>query len=144
MNQKRPQYIKAKENTSHKIKKLEAAKKSLQNAQKHYKKRKGDMDELEKEMLSVEKARQEFEERMEEESQSQGRDLTLEENQVSSGSADGEDGEVAGLTWTDRSSVSSFPVSNTGEEIPPVERRSQQESCYSGPGAGEVQSRPES
>lgn len=83
MNQKRPQYIKAKENTSHKIKKLEAAKKSLQNAQKHYKKRKGDMDELEKEMLSVEKARQEFEERMEEESQSQGRDLTLEENQVS-------------------------------------------------------------
>lgn len=29
-------------------------------------------------------ARQEFEERMEEESQSQGRDLTLEENQVSS------------------------------------------------------------
>lgn len=84
LNQKRPQYIKAKENTSHKIKKLEAAKKSLQNAQKHYKKRKGDMDELEKEMLSVEKARQEFEERMEEESQSQGRDLTLEENQVSS------------------------------------------------------------
>uniref|UniRef100_A0A452UY50 Structural maintenance of chromosomes protein 1A n=1 Tax=Ursus maritimus TaxID=29073 RepID=A0A452UY50_URSMA len=70
LNQKRPQYIKAKENTSHKIKKLEAAKKSLQNAQKHYKKRKGDMDELEKEMLSVEKARQEFEERMEEESQS--------------------------------------------------------------------------
>jgi len=54
----------------------------LQNAQKQYKKRKGDMDELEKEMVSVEKARQEFEERMEEESQSQGRDLTLEENQV--------------------------------------------------------------
>lgn len=82
LNQKRPQYIKAKENTSHKIKKLEAAKKSLQNAQKQYKKRKGDMDELEKEVQSVEKAKQEFEERMEEESQSQGRDLTLEENQV--------------------------------------------------------------
>ncbi|XP_063792659.1 structural maintenance of chromosomes protein 1A isoform X2 [Pseudophryne corroboree] len=82
LNQKRPQYIKAKENTSHKIKKLETAKKSLQNAQKQYKKRKGDMDELEKEVQSVEKARQEFEERMEEESQSQGRDLTLEENQV--------------------------------------------------------------
>lgn len=61
---------------------MEAAKKSLQNAQKQYKKRKADMDELEKEMVSVEKARQEFEERMEEESQSQGRDLTLEENQV--------------------------------------------------------------
>lgn len=83
LNQKRPQYIKAKENTSHKIKKLEAARKSLQNAQKMYKKRKGDMDELDKEMQAVELAKQEFEERMEEEAQSQGQDLTLEENQVS-------------------------------------------------------------
>uniref|UniRef100_R7VSP1 Structural maintenance of chromosomes protein 1A n=1 Tax=Columba livia TaxID=8932 RepID=R7VSP1_COLLI len=82
LNQKRPQYIKAKENTSHKIKKLEAARKALQNAQKQHKKRQGDMDELERDMGAVEKARQEFEERMEEESQSQGRDLTLEENQV--------------------------------------------------------------
>lgn len=82
LNQKRPQYIKAKENTSHKIKKLEAAKKSQQNAQKLYKKRKADMDELDKEMKAVELAKQEFEERMEEEAQSQGQDLTLEENQV--------------------------------------------------------------
>uniref|UniRef100_A0A669EXI0 Structural maintenance of chromosomes protein 1A n=1 Tax=Oreochromis niloticus TaxID=8128 RepID=A0A669EXI0_ORENI len=81
LNQKRPQYIKAKENTSHKIKKLEAARKSLQNAQKMYKKRKADMDELDKEMRAVELAKQEFEERMEEEAQSQGQDLTLEENQ---------------------------------------------------------------
>ena len=101
---------------------MEAAKKSLQNAQKHYKKRKGDMDELEKEMLSVEKARQEFEERMEEESQSQGRDLTLEENQVSSeGCGDGQiDCEA------DRTDLV-IPVPDTGEEISPVERRSQQE-----------------
>ncbi|KAJ8265455.1 hypothetical protein COCON_G00145540 [Conger conger] len=82
LNQKRPQYIKAKENTSHKIKKLEAARKSLQGAQKTYKKRKADMEELEKEQGAVENARQEFEERMEEEAQSQGQDLTLEENQV--------------------------------------------------------------
>uniref|UniRef100_A0A8C6NNV7 Structural maintenance of chromosomes protein n=1 Tax=Nothobranchius furzeri TaxID=105023 RepID=A0A8C6NNV7_NOTFU len=82
LNQKRPQYIKAKENTSHKIKKLEAARKSLQNAQKMYKKRKADMDELDKEMRAVELAKQDFEERMEEEAQSQGQDLTLEENQV--------------------------------------------------------------
>lgn len=82
LNQKRPQYIKAKENTAHKIKKLEAARKSLQNAQKMYKKRKADMDELDKEMRAVELAKQEFEERMEEEAQSQGQDLTLEENQV--------------------------------------------------------------
>uniref|UniRef100_A0A8B9HUX9 Structural maintenance of chromosomes protein 1A n=1 Tax=Astyanax mexicanus TaxID=7994 RepID=A0A8B9HUX9_ASTMX len=82
LNQKRPLYIKAKENTSHKIKKLEAARKSLQNAQKMYKKRKADMDELDREQGAVETARQEFEERMEEEAQSQGQDLTLEENQV--------------------------------------------------------------
>ncbi|XP_059383144.1 structural maintenance of chromosomes 1A, like [Carassius carassius] len=82
LNQKRPLYIKAKENTSHKIKKLEAARKSLQNAQKCYKKRKADMEELDREQGAVEMARQEFEERMEEEAQSQGQDLQLEENQV--------------------------------------------------------------
>uniref|UniRef100_A0A8C1WEI7 Structural maintenance of chromosomes protein n=1 Tax=Cyprinus carpio TaxID=7962 RepID=A0A8C1WEI7_CYPCA len=83
LNQKRPQYIKAKENTAHKIKKLEVARKSLQNAQKMYKKRKADIEELDREQGAVEMARQEFEERMEEEAQSQGQDLTLEENQVS-------------------------------------------------------------
>ncbi|KAL0159053.1 hypothetical protein M9458_047129, partial [Cirrhinus mrigala] len=81
LNQKRPLYIKAKENTAHKIKKLEAARKSLQNAQKCYKKRKADMEELDREQGAVEMARQEFEERMEEEAQSQGQDLQLEENQ---------------------------------------------------------------
>uniref|UniRef100_A0A672LPP7 Structural maintenance of chromosomes protein 1A n=1 Tax=Sinocyclocheilus grahami TaxID=75366 RepID=A0A672LPP7_SINGR len=82
LNQKRPLYIKAKENTAHKIKKLETARKSLQNAQKCYKKRKADMEELDREQGAVEMARQEFEERMEEEAQSQGQDLQLEENQV--------------------------------------------------------------
>lgn len=82
LNQKRPQYIKAKENTAHKLKKLEAARKSVQNAQKQYMKHKADIDELELELGGVEKARQEFEERIEEESQSQGRDLQLEESQV--------------------------------------------------------------
>uniref|UniRef100_A0A8C4R5K3 Structural maintenance of chromosomes protein n=1 Tax=Eptatretus burgeri TaxID=7764 RepID=A0A8C4R5K3_EPTBU len=82
LNQKRPQYIKAKENTAHKLKKLDAARKSVQNAQKQYKKHKADIDELEREQLEVEKARQEFEEHIEEESQSQGRDLQLEESQV--------------------------------------------------------------
>lgn len=82
LNQKRPQYIKAKENTAHKIKKLDVARKSLQNAQKMYKKRKADIEELDREQGAVEMARQEFDERMEEEAQSQGQDLTLEENQV--------------------------------------------------------------
>lgn len=59
------------------------ARKSLQNAQKMYKKRKVDKEELDREQGAVEMARQEFEERMEEEAQRQGQDLTLEENQVS-------------------------------------------------------------
>ena len=42
------------------------------------------MEELDKEMGAVEMTKQEFEERMEEEAQSQGQDLTLEENQVGS------------------------------------------------------------
>lgn len=40
------------------------------------------MEELDSEQGAVEMARQEFEERMEEEAQSQGQDLQLEENQV--------------------------------------------------------------
>jgi len=48
-----------------------------------YKKRKADIEELDHEQGAVEMARQEFDERMEEEAQSQGQDLTLEENQVS-------------------------------------------------------------
>ena len=41
------------------------------------------INELERELEDVEAKRQEFEERIEEESQSQGRDLELEESQVS-------------------------------------------------------------
>ncbi|CAC5413018.1 SMC1 [Mytilus coruscus] len=66
LNKKRPLYIKAKEKTSHMIKKVEADKKSLKQAKKTH-----DNHEME-----------EFEERIEEESQSQGRDLNLEESQV--------------------------------------------------------------
>lgn len=40
------------------------------------------MEELDREQGAVEMARHEFEERMEEEAQSQGQDLQLEENQV--------------------------------------------------------------
>lgn len=64
------------------------ARKSLQNAQKTYKKRKADIEELDREQGAVEMARQEFEERMEEEAQSQGQDLTLEENQASQSQLD--------------------------------------------------------
>ena len=41
------------------------------------------INELEDELEEIEKKRKEFEEMIEEESQSQGRDMNLEENQVS-------------------------------------------------------------
>ncbi|XP_021341818.1 structural maintenance of chromosomes protein 1A-like [Mizuhopecten yessoensis] len=82
LNKKRPLYIKAKEKTSHMIKKLDSAKKSLKQAKKTHDNHEQEIRELEQELDEVEKKRQEFEERIEEESQSQGRDLDLEESQV--------------------------------------------------------------
>ncbi|XP_070559327.1 structural maintenance of chromosomes protein 1A-like [Ptychodera flava] len=82
LNKKRPQYIKAKEKTSHMIKKIETAKKSLKSAKKAHESHQGEIRELERDLAEVEKRRADFEERIEEESQSQGRDLLLEESQV--------------------------------------------------------------
>ncbi|XP_071504723.1 structural maintenance of chromosomes protein 1A-like [Diadema antillarum] len=82
LNKKKPQFIKAKENTSHMNKKLETAKKSLKSAKKAHEKHMADIQELEEELDAVERKRQEYEERLEEESQSQGKDMTLEKSQV--------------------------------------------------------------
>ncbi|CAH1783210.1 unnamed protein product [Owenia fusiformis] len=83
LNKKRPIYIKAKEKTSHMLKKLETAKKSLNNAKKAHESHAQEIKELEGELDDVERKRVEFEEQIEQESQSQGRDLELEESQVS-------------------------------------------------------------
>lgn len=83
LNQKRPTYIKAKERTAHMQKKLEAAKKSLKNAEKVNEAHQEEIDQLKKELDDVQQKRKEFEEQLEEESQSQGRDLHLEDSQVS-------------------------------------------------------------
>ena len=82
LNKKRPLYIKAKEKTAHMIKKLDGAKKSLKQAKKTHEGHEQEINELERELEDVEAKRREFEERIEEESQSQGRDLELEESQV--------------------------------------------------------------
>ncbi|ELT90865.1 hypothetical protein CAPTEDRAFT_228943 [Capitella teleta] len=82
LNKKRPQFIKAKEKTTHMVKKLESAKKSLKSAQKAHGSHSEDIEELNQEMAEIDRKRAEFEERMEEESQSQGRNLQLEESQV--------------------------------------------------------------
>ncbi|XP_074644873.1 structural maintenance of chromosomes protein 1A-like [Tubulanus polymorphus] len=82
LNKKRPLYIKAKEKTAHMVKKLDAARKSLKAAKKAYETHEQEIDELERELKEVENRRQEYEGRIEEESQSQGRDMELEESQV--------------------------------------------------------------
>ncbi|XP_055958338.1 structural maintenance of chromosomes protein 1A [Patella vulgata] len=82
MNKKRPLYIKAKEKTAHMIKKLEGAKKSLKQARKTHDNHEEEIETLEKELGDIERKRLEFEEKIEEESQSQGRSLQLEESQV--------------------------------------------------------------
>lgn len=82
LNKKRPLYIKAKEKTAHMIKKLEAAKKSLKSAKKTYDNHEAEIRQLEKELEEVEEKKKEYEKGIEEESQSQGRDLQLEESQV--------------------------------------------------------------
>ncbi|XP_072027504.1 structural maintenance of chromosomes protein 1A-like [Amphiura filiformis] len=82
LNKKKPQFIKAKEKTSHMIKKLETAKKSLKSAKKQHDTHMSEIRELEQELETVEQKKTEFEEQIEQESQSQGRDLELEESQV--------------------------------------------------------------
>ena len=56
--------------------------KSLKSAKKANESHVGEIRELEKELEAIEAKRLEYEERIEEESQSQGRDLELEESQV--------------------------------------------------------------
>ena len=56
--------------------------KSLKQAKKTHDNHEQEIRQLEQELEEVERKRQEFEERIEEESQSQGRDLDLEESQV--------------------------------------------------------------
>ncbi|XP_071960355.1 structural maintenance of chromosomes protein 1A-like [Antedon mediterranea] len=82
LNKKRPLYIKSKEKTSHTQKKLETAKKSLKSSKKAHEAHSAEISQLEEEFGAVEKTREEWEERLEEESQSQGRDFTLEDSQV--------------------------------------------------------------
>uniref|UniRef100_A0A8C9MI29 Structural maintenance of chromosomes 1B n=1 Tax=Serinus canaria TaxID=9135 RepID=A0A8C9MI29_SERCA len=65
--QQRPLYIKAKENTSYQIKKVEMSKKSLRDKEKACDKEKQNIKELEMELSDIEKAWRAFEEKTEEE-----------------------------------------------------------------------------
>lgn len=80
--QQRPLYIKAKENTSYQIKKVEMLKKSLRDKEKSCDKEKQNTEELQMELNDVEKAWRAFEEKTEEERMERAADIELEESQV--------------------------------------------------------------
>ena len=78
LNQKRPQYIKAKENTSHHLKKLDMAKKSIKDSEKQCSKQEDDIKALETELADLDGAWRSFEKQIEEEMLHKGRDIELE------------------------------------------------------------------
>merc|ERR550539_178551 len=84
VSKKKPAYIKAKEKTSHMVKKVENAKKSLKQAQKAEEAHKADIQELETELRSVERRKTEYEDHVREESQSSGTGspMVLEDDQI--------------------------------------------------------------
>ncbi|XP_070803001.1 structural maintenance of chromosomes protein 1B [Pituophis catenifer annectens] len=82
LNQKRPQYIKAKEKTSHQIKKVDMAKNKLRDHMKEQAKQEEGKRELELELIEIDKAWRAFEKRVEEEAQHREREVFLEESQV--------------------------------------------------------------
>ncbi|XP_075230606.1 structural maintenance of chromosomes protein 1A-like [Lycorma delicatula] len=82
INKKRPSFIKAKERVDHIQKKLNTAKKSLAEVRVANEAHEKDIQELQNELAEVEAKRQQYEEMVAGESQSQGRDVHLEDAQV--------------------------------------------------------------
>ncbi|XP_074128259.1 structural maintenance of chromosomes protein 1B isoform X2 [Sminthopsis crassicaudata] len=82
LNQKRPQYIKAKENTSHHLRKLEMSKKSIKVSEKQCTKQEDDIQALEKELQELDGSWRNFEKQIEEEKLRRGRDIELEASQL--------------------------------------------------------------
>ncbi|XP_008109591.2 structural maintenance of chromosomes protein 1B isoform X2 [Anolis carolinensis] len=82
LNQKRPQYIKAKERTAHQIKKVDAAKKVLRDHMKEQAKQEENKKELQTEIHDIDKAWRMFEGKFTEERLRGARDVFLEENQI--------------------------------------------------------------
>ncbi|XP_074839795.1 structural maintenance of chromosomes protein 1B isoform X1 [Carettochelys insculpta] len=82
LNQKKPQYIKAKENTSHQIKKVDMAKKLLKDNEKHLAKQEQYIKELDAELTDVERSWRAYERKVEEEMLQRGADVELEASQL--------------------------------------------------------------
>lgn len=82
LNHTRPQYIKAKENTSHHFRKIETAKKCLKTIEKECARQQQEIKGMEMEMTDVEKALRDFEKTVKEDRKSRGGDVELEESQL--------------------------------------------------------------
>ncbi|XP_066249055.1 structural maintenance of chromosomes protein 1A [Euwallacea similis] len=82
VSKKKPMFIKAKEKVTHVQKKVDGAYKTLEQAKKANDAHMNDISKLEAELGEVEKAKAEYEEQIAGESQSQGRDVHLEDAQV--------------------------------------------------------------
>ncbi|XP_077166797.1 structural maintenance of chromosomes protein 1B isoform X4 [Paroedura picta] len=82
LNQKKSQYIKAKERTSHQIKKVDTAKKVLKDHMIQQSKQEESKKELEGELMDIDKAWRAFEKKVEEEMLHQEKDVMLEESQL--------------------------------------------------------------
>ncbi|XP_063010004.1 structural maintenance of chromosomes protein 1B [Melospiza melodia melodia] len=80
--QQRPLYIKAKENTSYQIKKVEMSKRCLRDKEKACDKEKQNIKELEIELSDIEKAWRAFEEKTAEERMERAEDIELGESQL--------------------------------------------------------------
>ncbi|XP_032746792.1 structural maintenance of chromosomes protein 1B [Rattus rattus] len=82
LNQKRPQYIKAKENTSHHLKKLDLSKKLITDNEKQCAKQEDGIRALVAELVDLDRAWRSFEKQMEEKILHKGRDIELENSQL--------------------------------------------------------------
>ncbi|XP_015260928.1 PREDICTED: structural maintenance of chromosomes protein 1B [Gekko japonicus] len=83
LNQKKSRYIKAKERTSHQIKKVDMAKKVLKDHMKQQGKQEESKKELEGELIDIDKAWRAFEKKVEEETFQRETDVLLGESQLS-------------------------------------------------------------
>ncbi|XP_069619415.1 structural maintenance of chromosomes protein 1B isoform X2 [Ranitomeya imitator] len=82
LNNLRPQYIKAKENTAHRLKKSESTKSAKKNNENRYHKLEQEITELVTEISAIQEARREFERKVEEDHSRRQVDVELEQSQL--------------------------------------------------------------
>lgn len=82
MSKKHPVFIKAKEKVTHSQKKLTTAQKNLEQAKKAHEAHAADIQKLEEEILAIRKNQKEFEQKIKNESQKQGKSFVSDQTHV--------------------------------------------------------------